>query len=38
MNSYADAGIAHAELLLVAYFEKENPPGNKNLLPSVRLL
>jgi hypothetical protein len=38
MNSYADAGIAHAELLLVTCFEKENPPGNKNLLPSVCLL
>jgi hypothetical protein len=38
MNSYTDTGIAHAELLLVTSFEKENPPGNKNLLPSVHLL
>jgi hypothetical protein len=38
INSYADAGIAHAELLLVTCFEKENPLGNKNLIPSVQLL
>jgi hypothetical protein len=37
MNSYANAGIAHAELLLVTCFEKENRLGNKNLLPSVGL-
>jgi hypothetical protein len=35
--SYADAGIALTELL-VTCFEKENPPGSKKLLPSVRLL
>jgi hypothetical protein len=29
MNSYADAGIAHAELLLVTCFEMEDPQGNK---------
>jgi hypothetical protein len=38
MNSYAHAGIANAELLLDTGFENENPPGNKNLLPSVHLL
>jgi hypothetical protein len=38
MNSYADAGLAHAELLLVTCFEEENLPGNKNLLPSVHFL
>jgi hypothetical protein len=38
MNTYTDAGIAHAELLLVTCFEKENPLGNKNHLPSVHLL
>ncbi len=38
MNSYADADIAHAELLLVTCFEKENPLGNRDLLLSVRLL
>jgi hypothetical protein len=37
-NSYTDAGIAHAEHLLVTCFKKENPLGNKNLLPSVPLL
>jgi hypothetical protein len=31
-------GIAHAELLLVTCLRKENPPGNKNHLLSVRLL
>jgi hypothetical protein len=31
MNSYTNTGVAHAELLLVTCFEKENPPGNKNL-------
>ncbi len=38
MDFYADAGIAHAELLLVTCFEKEDPLVNKNLFPSVRLL
>jgi hypothetical protein len=38
MNSYIDAGIAHTELLLGTCFEKENPPGNKNLLPFVHPL
>ncbi len=38
LNSYTDTGIAHVELLLGTCFEKEYPPGNKNLLPSVHLL
>jgi hypothetical protein len=38
MKTYADVGIAHAELLLDTCFEKENPLENKNLLPSVHLL
>jgi hypothetical protein len=38
MNSYTDVGGAHAELLLVTWLRKENPPGNKNLLLLVHLL
>jgi hypothetical protein len=38
MNSYADVGIAYAEILLVTCLRKENSPGNKNLLLSVLLL
>jgi hypothetical protein len=38
MNSYINMSIALAELLLVTCFEKENPLGNKNLLPAVYLL
>ncbi len=38
MNLYADVDVALVELLLVTCFEKENPPGNNNLFPSVRLL
>jgi hypothetical protein len=30
MNSDTDAGRAHAELLLVTHFGKDNPSGNKN--------
>jgi hypothetical protein len=38
VNIYTDVGVAHAELLLVTCFEKENPLGNKNLLPAIHLL
>jgi hypothetical protein len=38
MYSYIDEGVAHAELLLVTYLRKENPPENENLLLPVLLL
>jgi hypothetical protein len=38
MNFYTDMGLAHAELPLGTCLRKENRPGNKNLLLSVRLL
>ncbi len=38
MYSYNNVVVAHAELLLVTCLEKDNPPGNKNLLPLVRPL
>ncbi len=36
--SYTDVGVAHAELLLVTWLEKEIYPGNKNLRPPMRPL
>jgi hypothetical protein len=38
MDFYTDVGVVHAELLLLTYLRKENPPGVNNLLQPVYFL